>query len=132
MVIGVLTVVFAVGLLKGSRVSRDLVGLMELLQLGVGIYIVAALEQPAHKQIYNREIGGLGRKLHKVGELEDLAAEEDQGDDRDDRDEGEDQRVLRETLAFLVPAKRDEESVEQRHVAASWMSTHPQMRAGQI
>ena len=43
-VIGVLTVIFAIGLLKGSRLSRDLVGLMELLQLGVGIYIVAALD----------------------------------------------------------------------------------------
>ncbi len=43
-VIGVLTVIFAIGLLKGSRLSRDLVGLMEVLQLGVGIYIVAALD----------------------------------------------------------------------------------------
>ena len=45
----------------------------------------------------------------------DLRAEEDEGTDRDDRDQSEDQRVLRETLAFLVPAKRGEKSGEQRH-----------------
>src|SRR5689334_21152131 len=32
-------------------------------------------------------------------DLRDLAAQEDEGDDRDDRDQGEDERVLRETLA---------------------------------
>jgi hypothetical protein len=43
-VVGVLTVVFAIGLLKGSRLSRDVVGLMELLQIGVGIYVIASLD----------------------------------------------------------------------------------------
>src|SRR5215208_7426881 len=46
----------------------------------------------------------------------DLAAQEDQGDDRDDRDEGEDQRVLRETLAFLVAPEGREELLDERHV----------------
>src|SRR5215210_455331 len=45
----------------------------------------------------------------------DLSTEEDQGDDRDDRDEGEDQRVLGETLAFLVTTKGGEERVDERH-----------------
>ncbi len=34
MVVGVLTVLFAVGLLKGNRVSRDLIGLMEVAAAG--------------------------------------------------------------------------------------------------
>ena len=42
--IGVLTVVFAVGLLKGSRVARDLIGVMEVLGLGAAIYTIAALD----------------------------------------------------------------------------------------
>src|SRR5215210_497501 len=45
----------------------------------------------------------------------DLPTEEDQGDDRDDGDEGEDQRVLGETLAFLVTTKGGEERVDERH-----------------
>lgn len=44
MVIGVLTIVFAIGLLKGSRLSRSLVGLMELLQIGAGVYALATLD----------------------------------------------------------------------------------------
>src|SRR3954464_622152 len=35
-------------------------------------------------------------------DLADRRAQEEQGEDRHDGDEGEDQRVLRETLAFLV------------------------------
>src|SRR5215204_2432655 len=50
-----------------------------------------------------------GRVLDGVADraqdLADLAAQEDEGDDRDDRDEGEDQGVLGESLAFLVPIK---------------------------
>src|SRR5437868_474530 len=46
--------------------------------------------------------GRLDRVADRAEDLADLAAQEDQGDDRDDRDEGEDQRVLRESLAFLV------------------------------
>src|SRR3954447_17868866 len=41
----------------------------------------------------------------------DLTTQEDECDDRDDRDEGEDQRVLGETLPVLVPTKRGEEPV---------------------
>jgi hypothetical protein len=44
MVIGALTVLFAIGLLKGRRLSRDLIGLMELLAIGTGIYIIAVLD----------------------------------------------------------------------------------------
>ncbi|MFM2077643.1 MAG: hypothetical protein RJA49_1533 [Actinomycetota bacterium] len=59
MVVGVLTVLFAVGLLKGSRVSRDLIGLMELLQLGVGIYIVVALDASHRSTAFGNIAGSL-------------------------------------------------------------------------
>ena len=59
MVVGVLTVVFAIGLLKGSRVSRDLIGLMELLQLGVGIYIVVALDASHRSTAFGNIAGAL-------------------------------------------------------------------------
>src|SRR5918997_1434772 len=49
----------------------------------------------------------------------DLAAEEDQGDDRDDRDQGEDQCVLGQALALLVAADRGEERVDERHFGES-------------
>src|SRR4051812_30875585 len=48
------------------------------------------------------ELLSLDRGAHVVKDVRDLAAQEDQGDDRDDGDEREDQRVLRETLALLV------------------------------
>src|SRR4051794_22099240 len=57
----------------------------------------------------------LDRAADRAQDLADLAAEEDQGDDRDDRDEGEDQRVLRETLAFVVPTNSGEETMNERH-----------------
>jgi hypothetical protein len=50
-------------------------------------------------------------------DLADLRAQEDQGDDRHDRDEGEDQRVLGETLAFLViPVKEVDDCGEKLHL----------------
>ena len=58
----------------------------------------------------------LDRVADRAQDAADLAAQEDEGDDRDDRDEGEDQRVFRETLAFLVAAKRGEQRVEERLV----------------
>src|SRR5690242_21713704 len=90
------------------------------------------------RSLGGRSIGrvGLDRVAHRAQDLADLAAQEDQGDDRDDRDEREDQRVLRETLAILVAADllhhAKIEIVEERHVAASWMSTHPRTRAAPI
>src|SRR3989304_5567191 len=45
----------------------------------------------------------------------DLAAQEDEGDDRDDGDEGEDQRVLREPLAFLVASNGGKELLNENH-----------------
>src|SRR5687768_1874100 len=59
------------------------------------------------------------RLADRVQDVADLAAQEDEGDDRDDRDEGEDQRVLRETLAFLVIASEvRDDGGKQIHVMA--------------
>ena len=43
-VVGVITFVFAIGLLKGSRVSRAVVGIMELCGIAGGVYAVSALD----------------------------------------------------------------------------------------
>src|SRR5690349_18911175 len=56
----------------------------------------------------------LDRAADRAEDGADLAAQEDEGDDRDDRDEGEDQRVLREALAFLIPTEEADESVKHR------------------
>src|SRR5207249_9042362 len=56
-------------------------------------------------------------------DLADAAAQEDQGDDRHDGDEGEDQRVLRETLAVLVATEGCDESGEIRHGFKDLLST---------
>ena len=42
--VGLLTAVFAIGLLKGSRLSRDVIGLMELCGIGGGVYAAVALD----------------------------------------------------------------------------------------
>src|SRR5690242_21063136 len=90
------------------------------------------------RSLGGRSIGrvGLDRVADGAQDLADLAAQEDQGDDRDDRDEREDQRVFRETLAILVTAedfrRAKIERGEERHVGASWMSTHPRSRAAPL
>ena len=43
-VVGVLGVLFAIGLLRGSRVARGLLGISQLAQIGVSIYTLAALD----------------------------------------------------------------------------------------
>src|SRR6188508_2260115 len=57
----------------------------------------------------------LDRAADRAQDLADLAAQEDEGDDRDDGDEREDQRVLREALALFVPMQRGEDVVDERH-----------------
>src|SRR5687768_11642787 len=44
-----------------------------------------------------------------------LATQEDEGNDRDDGDEGEDQRVLRETLAVFVAMEVGDDCLELVH-----------------
>src|SRR5674536_17398 len=59
----------------------------------------------------------LDRAADGAEDRADLAAEEDQGDDRHDRDEGEDQCVLGEPLALLVAnEERRDECVQTSHV----------------
>src|SRR5688572_15953481 len=47
----------------------------------------------------SKKLDGLADRVQDAG---DLATQEDKGDDRHDGDEGKDQRVLGETLAFLI------------------------------
>src|SRR5206468_5203147 len=80
---------------------------------------IPAQNETAGARRLRRSTSELGRRSDRRADLRqdraDLGAQEDQRDDRDDRDEGEDQRVLGETLAFLVPAKRGEELMNERH-----------------
>src|SRR4051812_2806204 len=62
-----------------------------------------------------RAAGWLDRRADVRQDRRDLAAEEDEGDDRDDGDEREDQRVLGETLALLVLTERGEQRGDERH-----------------
>src|SRR4029078_762272 len=59
--------------------------------------------------------GTLDRASDRAENRADLVAQEDQSDNRNDRDEGEDQRVLGETLAFLFPTNRGEELANDSH-----------------
>jgi len=57
----------------------------------------------------------LDARADGVEDPRDLAAQEEQRNDRDDRDQGKDQRVLGETLALLVGAERCDESSKHGH-----------------
>ncbi|MFZ4719407.1 MAG: hypothetical protein ACOYMR_08275 [Ilumatobacteraceae bacterium] len=58
-IIGVLTVVFALGLLKGSRLSRDLVGIMEVLQIAGAIYTIVSLDSSRRASAIGSIVGAL-------------------------------------------------------------------------
>jgi hypothetical protein len=80
---------------------------------------------------FHTTVGRLDRVADVAKDLADLPAKEDERDDRDDRDEGEDQRVLGETLAFLVTMKRSDKSVQKRHVVRYLLSSKsPRTGAG--
>src|SRR5438552_3813814 len=70
----------------------------------------AGPDRPGGSSVWRKR--GLDRAADRAEDLADLTAQEDQGDDRNDRDEGEDQRVLGETLAFLVATERSNKSVK--------------------
>src|SRR5450759_4654835 len=58
----------------------------------------------------------LDRSSDVAEDLRDLAAQEDEGNDRDDRDEGEDEGVLGEALPLLVARhERRDENIETSH-----------------
>src|SRR5919107_1326716 len=60
-------------------------------------------------------------------DVADLAAQENQGQDRDDGDEGEDQRVLREALPFLVTIEEiDDGGVNLKHLGLPPFIRDPQ------
>src|SRR3954453_13278689 len=75
------------------------------------------MRSPAAELVGSRRLRcQLDRRADLVKDRRDLAAQEDEGDNRDNRDEGEDQRVLGETLALLVLRDAGDECIEQLHV----------------
>src|SRR5258706_5012008 len=64
---------------------------------------------------FHRLASMLDRRADRAEDAADRAAQEQEGNDRNDRDEGEDQRVLRETLAFLVTPEGIDERGEEGH-----------------
>jgi hypothetical protein len=44
LVVGAFSVLLAFGLFKGSRLSRDLIGLLEVAQIAVGVYTLVSLD----------------------------------------------------------------------------------------
>src|SRR6185295_5578289 len=78
---------------------------------------------PAVRFTYSRCRVVLDGRADGAKDPADLRAQEDQGDDRHDRDEGEDQRVLRETLAFLViPVKEIDDCGKELHLGRHLLS----------
>ena len=73
------------------------------MQRAAGSHDPTALVQP---------ISVLDGAADRAEDLADLAAQEDEGDDRNDGDQGEDQCVLGKTLAVLVPTEESDESVK--------------------
>src|SRR4051812_20359802 len=71
--------------------------------------------RPPRSSAAGDSVSRLDRRADLVQDAGDLAAQEDEGDDRDDRDEGEDQRVLRETLALLVVRDAGDECGDECH-----------------
>ncbi len=55
-ILGVLAIALAVGLLKGSRISRNLVGLVGVLHIAGGIYVAVTMDAE-HR---SSAIGGIG------------------------------------------------------------------------
>ena len=58
-VVGVLGVLFAIGLLRGSRVARGLLGISQLAQIGVSIYTLAALDSSRRPAAIGGIVGSL-------------------------------------------------------------------------
>src|SRR6185503_12260510 len=76
-----------------------------------------------------------GRKLDRLADRAqrgaDLGAKEDERDDRHDRDEREDQRVLGETLAFLVTIEKAHDGkINRRHRTWYLLSEQTPRRIG--
>ena len=59
LIVGILTFLFALGLLKGSRVARGLLGISEVAQLAAGIYGVAALGSSHRVSAISTIVGAL-------------------------------------------------------------------------
>src|SRR5260221_9949707 len=72
---------------------------------------------------FSRLASVLDRRPNRAEDVADRAAQEQEGHDGNDRDEGEDQRVLRETLAFVVTPEGIDESCEELHGVSHLLSS---------
>ena len=59
LVIGVLSVLLAIGLLRGSRIARALIGLVEVAQIASGIYALVKLDSSRQASAVGTIIGAL-------------------------------------------------------------------------
>ena len=59
LVIGVLSIVLAFGLLRGSRIARALIGLVEVAQIASGVYALVKLDSTRQASAIGTIIGGL-------------------------------------------------------------------------
>jgi hypothetical protein len=59
LIVGVLTVVFSIGLLKGSRLARALLGVSEVAQAGLGVYGLVALDSARRASSIGSIVGAL-------------------------------------------------------------------------
>jgi hypothetical protein len=57
--VGVLSIILAIGLLKGSRLVRDLVGLLQIAQIGVAVYTIAQLDSGKRPSAVGSIVGAL-------------------------------------------------------------------------
>jgi hypothetical protein len=72
---------------------------------------------------FDAETDVLDGRADHAEDLADLATKEQKRNDRDDGDQGEDQRVLGETLAFLIiTLERSDESRNVRHAVGHPLS----------
>jgi hypothetical protein len=58
-IVGLLTVLFAIGLLKGNRVARGLLGVSEVAQAGLGVYGLVALDASRRASSIGSIVGAL-------------------------------------------------------------------------
>ena len=59
LLVGTLSILLSIGLFKGSRLSRDLIGALEAAQVAMGVYTVVALDSSHRSGGVGTIVGGL-------------------------------------------------------------------------
>ena len=59
LLVGALSVLLSIGMFKGSRLSRDLIGVLEAGQVGVAVYTIVALDQSHRSGAVGSIVGAL-------------------------------------------------------------------------